>query len=380
MKILIITGIFPPDIGGPATYVPQIASALLASSHQVTVITLSDYLDHQDDVYKFKIVRLPRKINKIKRFALIINNIIALSQDADLLFVNGLALEAAIANKFLKKTMIQKIVGDIAWERSSNKGWVTDTFDEFQAKRYNLALETLKKLRSWSSQQANQIIVPSQYLAKIVENWGILPEKITVIYNALEIPEKLPNVIIPLTTKIKVITVARLVPWKHIERIIEVVSQLENVGLVIVGDGERRSPLENLAHQLGINNKVYFAGQKNQAETLALMASCDIFVLNSSYEGLPHVVLEAISMGLPVIATDVGGTPEVIENRINGWLISHMDNEQLFQALLEVIEYLKNKPKNYKKNSQLPNQFRLNFMLDQTINLMEKINSLGNIN
>jgi glycosyltransferase involved in cell wall biosynthesis len=374
MKILIITGIFHPDIGGPATYVPQIAKALVEKKHQVTVVTYSDRLDHQDDIYSFNLVRLPRKIQKIKRLVLTIQKIITLGKDADILFVNGLALEVAIANKFLKKPLVQKIVGDIAWERSNNKGWITDTFDEFQIKRYNFFLEILKKLRSWSSQQASQIIVPSQYLGRIVENWGIPKEKITVIYNALEIPDNLPSVTIPLKTQIKIITVARLVPWKHVDRIIEVISQLENVGLVIVGEGDLRKSLENLVNKLDIQNKVYFAGKKNNVETLALMASCDIFILNSSYEGLPHVVLEALGLGLPIIATAVGGTPEVIKNGENGFLIPPLDNQKLSEAILSLIDVQKNQLIQENKSNQ--SQFSLVSMIDNSIKILENtINS-----
>lgn len=368
--ILIITGIFPPDIGGPATYVPQIANALVSKGNQVTVITYSDYINHLDNIYKFKIIRLPRKSNKIKRFALTIKTIISFGKKADLLFVNGLALETAIANKIIKKPIIQKIVGDIAWERSRNKGWVSETFEEFQTKRYNLAIATLKRLRSWSSQEMDHIIVPSQYLGCIVEHWGIPREKITIIYNALEIPEKLPTVTIPLKTTIKIITVSRLIPWKHIDRIIEVVSKLDDVGLVIVGDGNLRSPLENQVKNLMIEDRVYFAGKRSKVETLSLMANCDIFVLNSSYEGLPHVVLEATSMGLPVIATEVGGTPEVIKHGENGFLIPLKNNE----ALSNIIKHLISHPKLFKSdnNQYILEKFSYKNMIKCTEDILTK--------
>jgi hypothetical protein len=60
MRILIITGIFPPDIGGPATYVPQVAKALADQGHQITVLTLSDCIGHNDGAYNFRVVRLAR--------------------------------------------------------------------------------------------------------------------------------------------------------------------------------------------------------------------------------------------------------------------------------------------------------------------------------
>ena len=68
------------------------------------------------------------------------------------------------------------------------------------------------------------------------------------------------------------------------------------------------------------------------------MAGCDIFVLSSTHEGLPHVLLEAMSMGLPVIATSVGGTPEVVKNGETGILIDDGDPETLRSAILRLID------------------------------------------
>ncbi len=60
MKILIVTGIFPPDIGGPASYVPSIAEALKERGHSLQIITLSDSVCQHDDIYSFPVVRIPR--------------------------------------------------------------------------------------------------------------------------------------------------------------------------------------------------------------------------------------------------------------------------------------------------------------------------------
>jgi glycosyltransferase involved in cell wall biosynthesis len=67
------------------------------------------------------------------------------------------------------------------------------------------------------------------------------------------------------------------------------------------------------------------------------MAACDVFVLNSTHEAFPHVVLEAMSVGLPAIATRVGGTPEIVEERVNGLLMTSLDRDPLGKALAEVI-------------------------------------------
>src|SRR3989304_6262060 len=137
MKVLIITGVFPPDIGGPASYVPKISEEIAKRGQRVTIITLSDVPSYNDN-YNFDVVRIPRKSFKPIRFLKTILAIVRHCIRADLLFVNGLALEATIANYFLRKPLVQKVVGDFAWERASNKGWMDDNLEEFQRKRYSL--------------------------------------------------------------------------------------------------------------------------------------------------------------------------------------------------------------------------------------------------
>src|SRR3990172_10300733 len=122
MKILVITGIFPPDIGGPASYVPKISEEIVKHGHIDTKITLSDVPSYTDN-YNFDVVRIQRKSFKPIRFLKTILAIIRHGRQADLFFVNGLALEAVISNYFLKKPIIHKVVGDFAWERARNKGW-----------------------------------------------------------------------------------------------------------------------------------------------------------------------------------------------------------------------------------------------------------------
>ena len=321
-NITILTGIFPPDTGGPATYVPKISEELSKNGHNVTVITLSDELSHDDSEYSFKVIRVKREIKKPLRFLKTVFLIVKQGKDANIIFANGLALEAVLANYFLRKPLFQKIVGDLAWERTRIMGLIGESFEEFQNKQYGIKIEFLKNLRSWWTRQADKIIVPSQYLAQWVKKWGVPEEKIHVIYNAVENLDGIKPKLIPLTTNIKIITVGRLVPWKNINGLIEAVSELDDVGLVIVGDGPERSKLETLTQRLGIRERVYLAGQRSKKETLSLMCACNIFVLNSSYEGLPHVILEAMALGLPVVATDVGGVSEVISDGENGFLIN----------------------------------------------------------
>jgi glycosyltransferase involved in cell wall biosynthesis len=107
--------------------------------------------------------------------------------------------------------------------------------------------------------------------------------------------------------------------------------------LVIVGDGPERNRLESITRANNLSDRVYFAGQRSQEETFGLMAACDLFVLNSTYEGFPHVVLEAMCAGLPVVATAVGGTPELVLDGESGILIAPNSNGALAKTLLKVL-------------------------------------------
>src|SRR5437016_3343579 len=81
-----------------------------------------------------------RSIFKPLRFLLTVVRILQEGRYAQVLYVNGLYLEAVVANFFLRKPLVQKIVGDWAWERATNKGWVEDSFEEFQRRKYGLKL------------------------------------------------------------------------------------------------------------------------------------------------------------------------------------------------------------------------------------------------
>jgi len=337
MRILIITGIFPPDIGGPATYVPQVAKALVDQGHQITVLTLSDCIGHNDAQYNFQVVRLPHRAFNPRRWLRTIAQIVRLGREADVLFVNGLAMEAVLANLWLQKAMVQKVVGDLAWEWATNRGWVKDSFEDFQHRRYGCKVEALKALRTWWTLKADQLIVPSHYLARWIVQWGVSAERIVVIYNGLEPFDRIQPAEVPLQTPVKVVTVGRLIPLKRVDKVMEAVAKCDGVGLVIVGEGSERRQLEELLRAYNLANRVYFAGQRSKAETLALMAACDLFVLNSTHEAFPHVLLEAMSLGLPVIVTAVGGTTEIVQDGENGRLIPPAEDGKLSEALLKLV-------------------------------------------
>ena len=359
------------------------SSELVKRGHKVTVVTLSDTLDHDDRSYSFPVHRIRRSLFKPLRFLLTVMRIFREGRTAQVLYVNGLYLEAVVANFFLRKPLVQKIVGDWAWERATNKGWVEDSFEEFQERKYGLKVEFLKTLRSVCARRADTVIVPSRFLARAVANWGVSEKKIAVIYNSVDPVSPSPfegegkgeglssfaglrPVSIPMSTRIKVVTVGRLVPWKQIDHLIEAVTECEDAGLVIVGDGPERGRLEDIVRENQLTDRVYFAGQRSKEETFALMAACDLFVLNSTYEGFPHVVLEAMCAGLPVVATAVGGTPELVRDGENGLLIAPNANGALSKTLMKLVTSSEERQRLAAGAQETTQRFRRSAMIEAT--------------
>ena len=375
MRILITSDIFPPDIGGPATYVVAIARAMAERGHSVRVLTYSQIdRDAADATYAFAVQRIllrgPRWLRLIRAFTHIAANV----RWADVLYINGLLIETALVNRLWRRPAAAKVVGDIVWERAQDKGWVADEFEEFQRRRYGWPVELRRTLRNWALKQMQAIVAPSAYLGKILEGWGIHPSRIRVIYNAYEPPAiDGPPAALPLATRYRVVTVCRLIKLKGVDKLVEVITMLPDVGLVIVGNGPERASLESLARKLWVGDRVYFAGQLPREQVIAHLRACDLFVLNSRHEGLPHVVLEAFAAGLPVVATAVGGTPEVVENEVSGLLLSPGDTHALRDVIVRLLsDQLLRRRLVENARAQLAN-FSLTQMIEKTASLLEEL-------
>ena len=322
MKILITVGIFPPDIGGPASFVPKIAELYSNLGHDVTVVCLTDR--KQTDNLNFKVVRILRNQNLLIRWIKTVSQIIRQGYNADLLFVNGLPMESYIANIFTRKKLIRKIVGDWAWERGMNKKIINESFDEFQNNKHNLHLEIAKFSRGWTATKADLIITPSNHLKNVVKGWGVKENRIKVIYNGTKLKNKPDPIDDQPNDYFKFITVGRLAPWKNIDIIIEALSNYkkanQNFIFYIVGSGPEETKLKKLVNDLDLENFVTFTGQLQKDDLNYYLQKSDIYIQASSYEGLPHVILEAMSHNLSIISTPIGGTNEVIQDGKNGWV------------------------------------------------------------
>jgi glycosyltransferase involved in cell wall biosynthesis len=369
MRILITSDIFPPDVGGPATYVPTIAAELEQRGHEVVVVTYSLVRVHPTDThYCFQLVRVSAAPPRWRRIPRTVRAIVTHGRQADVIYANGLVTETILANSVLHKPILAKVVGDLAWERSRDKGWIADDFEAFQIRRYPLRVELMRWRRDFSYRRVHRIIVPSHYLRGIlVKHWGLPAERVNVIHNAFEAcSSDAAPVPVNLAVKHRIITVCRLTGWKGIDGLIQVLGELPDTGLVVVGDGPFGDELRALARALGVHERVCFVGTVPKVQVPSYLKACDVFVLNSTYEGLPHVLLEALAAGLPVIATDVGGSSEVVEHECNGLLIPPRDPLALRHALLRILGSAEERTRLVQQGQRTLARFRPQRMIEQT--------------
>lgn len=173
-------------------------------------------------------------------------------------------------------------------------------------------------------------------------------EKIELIYNAVNAnSQNLPNntdlrrqYSIP-QNSIICIAVGRLVAIKGFDILIQTAhllgKQLKNVHFLIVGDGQCKAELADQVNALGVNKSVTFAGYQDHETVLSFVKSSDIFIMPSRYEGTPIALLEAASLGIPVIASNVGGIPELVQDQVHALLIPPDDPQSLAQAVKRII-------------------------------------------
>lgn len=373
MKIVVATGIFPPDIGGPASYVPRLATALTSRGYSVEVVTLAANAANIDTGgYPFAVHRIARDMPRLTRMARTIDTLARLARKADVVLANGLYLETALATRRVGTPSVAKVVGDTIWERARLAGRA-ETLEEFQTAALPLRWRVMRGVQNRWIGSYEHVFTPSEYLKRIVTGWNVAPERVSVVYNA--VPTIAPPVAgsIGNRQRFDIAVAGRLVPWKGFSAVLRVASR-RGWSVRVIGDGPLRGELAELARDG--NSKVLFDGHLPQAAVPDAIRSARVFVLNSSYEGLPHIVLEAMGAGVPVIASAAGGTPETIVDGETGLLIPVGDDDALERALDRLIgdAALRNAMV-ARATARLSERFSFERMIDDTEALLGRIAS-----
>lgn len=314
MRIVLATGIFPPDIGGPATYTSTIAAWFVKQGHEVIVITYSDSSANTDKDLAYPVKRITRKGPAFWRYVRFAVAVYRYSKWADVIYAQGPVSEglpAIIASMLRNIPFIVKVVGDYAWEQAQQQG-ETVLLDEFLTYSHEGKIGKLERIERWVTRQAQMVITPSRYLKTVVEKWGVKPECIEVILNAQQVPSF--NASIQHQDRKIFFTAGRAVPWKGIKELITWWSELpDDYELRIAGSGPEDSVWKSLIEASQAKNRIIYLGALSRTQMFEQFSQSSAFLLNSGYEGYPNIVAEAASMGVPCIVSDKGGNPETKE-------------------------------------------------------------------
>ncbi|MBU1179789.1 glycosyltransferase family 4 protein [Patescibacteria group bacterium] len=381
MNLLICTGIYPPDIGGPATYSKLISEKLSQRGHSVRILTyapLSSRAELRQSAERsrgisFVSKKFPAGIRHLAYFW----QVLKLGRSADIIYVQdsvSVGFPAALANLFLKKKFILKVVGDYAWEQSrqiTNYELPTASLDDFYpfSKSHSFKIDLLYLIQNWVARKADKIITPSFYLKKIlIDGWKIGENKIKVIYNSFDINQSIINHQSSIINSFKILSVGRLVPWKGFDTLIDIVKDMPNVELEIIGDGPMKEKLESGIRNQELGNKIKLMGRLGHEDVIKKMQEADLFVLNTAYEGLSHVILEAMACGLPVAVSRAGGNTELVgENEERGELFEYNNKERIKEKII----HMENHRDIHMDKAKKAKEFVFGFNQEKMINELE---------
>jgi glycosyltransferase involved in cell wall biosynthesis len=326
VRVLVVTGIFPPDIGGPATFTVAFTNWLERQGHDSRIIALWDGTREQ---FNKKTIFIPRSKNKILRFIKVSWRVLGQLSKCDFLISTGLHEESALALRFKKKKSVARIVGDPVWERAKNSNRSSLSLIDFQNSKLDLKSKFERKLLVWSLNQFSLVICPSLELCELVENWGVY-RPTHYIPNGIRITE------LEVTAKeYDLIVVSRLVKWKNIDQVLEAAQELD-LSLLIVGDGPEMSSLQEKSKLLGA--KATFLGETKQDRVKQLLQKSKIFIQISSYEGLSFSLLQAMEVGIPCVVSNIPGNLQVAKNGEDALIVKLDNRTELQNSIRQILE------------------------------------------
>ena len=347
MRVLITSPVFPPDLGGPAIYVPSMGRFLVDRGHEVKVVAFCS--DPAPSGYPFGVQAISAgslPVRYLKAFWAVFKA----AKDCDVVYVNEhLALLHVLAAKLRGVPVVIRIMVDGSWEIAHRKGWCADDdIVSYQSKSYGWRVSLTRHLqRTWWGWCRN-IICCSEFLRQIlIQSYGVSPHKAQRIFNAYHGPAVGDVHVTPEQAREQlglaggrryILTACRLMGWKRVDGIIESLTGLpDDVDLIVAGDGDMEEAWRKLAADRGLAERVHFLGNVPHDQMPLYIRAAHVFVLNSEYEGLSHTLLEVLYLGTPIIASGVCGNPEVVEDGVNGLLVDPRDSATLREALARLL-------------------------------------------
>ncbi len=334
MNVLIVSGIWPPDVGGPAVHAPALASFLLERGHGVEVVTTASVAPAPEG---YRVHWAPRSRPPGVRHALVAWHVARRARAADVVYATSMIRRSAAGAAAARRPLVVKLVADEAYERATRSGLFRGTLEQFQQVDRGVRIRALRKARNTAVGRAVHVFCPSAYLRDIAVGWGLPEERISVLPNPAPIVPALPSRSVLRAaygmTGVTLAFAGRLTPQKDLLLALDAIGRVPGVQLVLLGEGPERAALERRARERGLSERVQFLGGGSRDDVLQLFRAADGSLLSSAWENFPHTVVEALAVGTPVIATAVGGVPEIVRDGQNGLLVVPHDVVALANAV-----------------------------------------------
>jgi glycosyltransferase involved in cell wall biosynthesis len=332
VRVLVVSGIWPPDAGGPASHAPEVCDFLTARGHRVEVVTTAD-APPAPRAYPVRWVsrRLPPGIRHVRVAGLVASR----ARRADVVYSTGMEGRSAVGARLARTSVVQRLPSDPAFERAHWRGLTEVALDRFESE-HGVQIGVLKWARNREAAAAARVVCPSAWFRDLVVGWGVDPQRVEVLPHALTAPAPGDRDELRARHRFEgptLVLAGRLVPQKSLDVALRAVALAEGVSLAVAGDGPGRAGAEALARDLGLAGRVRFLGAQRREAVFELFAAADAALLSSSWESFGLVVAEALAVGTPVISTAVGGVVEVLTDGENGLLVPPRDPEALAAAI-----------------------------------------------
>ena len=338
MKVLIVSGIWPPDVGGPASHAPELAAFLLDRGHAVEVVTTADAAPAQQP---YQVRWVSRAQPPGVRHVRVVKAIHARAVNNDVVYATSMHARASLGSALARRPLVVKLVADEAYERARRMGLFDGDLDEFQRFRGGARIRLLRQARDRALRRVDAVVCPSSYLAALAVGWGVAEERVTVLPNPAPPLPDLPDrdaarkqldVTGPMLA-----FAGRITRQKSLEVALGALAQVEGVSLLVAGDGPDLPEVRREATERGLDGRVLFLGPLQRDGVLTLFRAADASILTSSWENFPHSVVEALAVGTPVVSTAVGGVPELVRDGDNGLLVPAGDEDALATAIGRIV-------------------------------------------
>lgn len=298
MKIVLATGIYPPDIGGPATYVRELGKALKERGVNVTVITYGE--EPTDDV-----IRISRRGGPIKRWRKYAKALREHGADADIIYCFssiscGVPLWLA---KLKHPRKVLRLGGDFFWERSTDRGGTMSLREWYESRPW------IQGMMSGVLKHFDHIVFSTHFQQELYEkSYAALPLH-SVIENAL--PQGIP-VHHTAHNPFKLLFLGRFVPFKNLGSLILAMVDLPTMTLSLVGEGPLEKQLDALIFDHRLRDRVQILPSVSGDMKQQVFLDHDLLVLPSYTELSPNTALEARAAGLPVLLTSETGLSRLL--------------------------------------------------------------------